>query len=282
MSTVIYISQVILTVMLSSLDYILDEYYTFFTNETTSHCKNNGDSYFQEFESDDLGSNVLLMGCSELDSHWIGLKKIEPWWDAVDKDDREIFFDRFEEQMKDKESIDISLGKRGLTDCILPESDLTLSFSSRNDSNASKSGSSNTTHEPSGLGNINRAQLLEALCHSQTRARKAEKLAQDACNEKDDIINLFFQQASCLFAYKQWLRLLQMETMCLHLRTQNQPANPGFLPQARNNGPTSRKMKWGKTRRCISKWAVAFAVGFGLASAGLLVGWTIGWLFPAW
>lgn len=70
-----------------------------------SHCKSNEDSWLLGFEStinDDLLSNVHSMGldscncllferpeklCSDLDSHWIGLKKIEPWWHAVDKDD---------------------------------------------------------------------------------------------------------------------------------------------------------------------------------------------------
>lgn len=40
------------------------------------------------------------------------------------------------------------------------------------------------------------------------------------------------------------------------------------------------KRKHGRQRNEIRKCAVAFAVGLGLASAGLLLGWTMGWLFP--
>lgn len=70
-----------------------------------SHRKSNGDSWFLQFEStinDDMISNAHVMGldscnclllenpeklCSDMDSHWIGVEKIEPWWHAVDKDD---------------------------------------------------------------------------------------------------------------------------------------------------------------------------------------------------
>ncbi|KAK6117688.1 hypothetical protein DH2020_048540 [Rehmannia glutinosa] len=226
---------------------LIDEYYTTYAKSDAafcsdallkhshSQCKNNGDSWLQEFESTfdvDLLSERPKKLCSDLDSNWIGLKMIEPWWDAVDKDDLaslvsrmsshhikncdrpglrsmhvekvsdncEICFDKFEEQMTDhtqgnldSESMDKSVGKRGLMDCMLPESDGT--FSSGDTHNTSKVDSSNT-HETS--NDLSRAQLLEALCHSQTRAREAEKFAQEACDEKDHIINLFFQQASCL------------------------------------------------------------------------------------
>ncbi|KAI3471228.1 hypothetical protein Pfo_027891 [Paulownia fortunei] len=335
------------------------------------HCKNNGGSWLQEFEStinDDLPSNAHLMGldscncllferpkklCSDLDSDWIGLKNIEPWWHAVDKDDLTflvsqtsshhirncdsgvqsmhvekvsdnsiICFDQFEEQMTDKEtkvslvadctqgnlasvedkevsymadctqgnlasvSMDKSLGKQGLMECILQESDGT--FSTRDSFNTAKVDSSDTQGSS---GDLSRAQLLEALCHSQTRAREAEKLAQESCDEKDHVTNLFFQQASCLFAYRQWLRILQLETLCLHLRSKDQLSSfttPALLPWVRSKGMTLRKnrhkaakKKPGKPICYISKCAIAFAVGLSLASAGLLVGWSIGWLFPA-
>lgn len=55
--------------------------------------------------------------------------------------------------------------------------------------------------------------LLEALCHSQTRAREAEKAAKQAYEEKQHVVKLIFKQASQLFAYKQWLYLLQLENI---------------------------------------------------------------------
>lgn len=139
-------------------------------------------------------------------------------------------------------------------------------------------------------GDLSRAQLLEALCHSQTRAREAEKLAQKACDDKDHVVNLFFQQLPYLFAYRQWLRLLQLETLCLQLSSKDDLFAPPFpLPWVRNRGVAIRKnrcngaaKKRPSKKRCNGRKVVfAFAIGFSLAGAGLLVGWTIAWLFPA-
>ncbi|RRT78016.1 hypothetical protein B296_00020203, partial [Ensete ventricosum] len=60
------------------------------------------------------------------------------------------------------------------------------------------------------------AQLLKALRHSQTRARKAEMAAQKTYDEKEHMVKLFFRQASHLLAYKQWLRMLQLENLRLN------------------------------------------------------------------
>ncbi|KAF8380009.1 hypothetical protein HHK36_027478 [Tetracentron sinense] len=138
--------------------------------------------------------------------------------------------------------------------------------------------------------NPSKAQLLEALRHSQTRAREAEKAAQQAYTEKEHIIKLFFRQASHLFAYKQWFRLLQLETLCLQLKNKDQPIStlfPVVLPWMPCKGRQMRKSrrKGSKGKRApskydISKYAVAFAVGLSLAGAGLLLGWTMGWLLP--
>ncbi|PIN21423.1 hypothetical protein CDL12_05896 [Handroanthus impetiginosus] len=263
---------------------------------------------------------------SDLDSHWIGVEKVEPWWQAADKDDLATLVsqmssdhtrisdrqgvqmvcvgkvsdgcvEQFEEGMTDKETkaspldesnhgnlasvrTDKSLGKRGLTDCMHQEED--GAFSNKDSSNTTNSLG---TQEPTS-NDLSRAQLLEALCHSQTRAREAEKLAQEACDEKDHIINLFFQQASCLFAYRQWLRMLQLETLCLHLRSKHQLSsftpsillNKGVILRKNRRRPAKKKLR--KERCDISKCAIAFAIGLSLAGAGLLVGWTIGWLFP--
>lgn len=125
--------------------------------------------------------------------------------------------------------------------------------------------------------NPSRAQLLEALRHSQTRAREAEIAAQKACNEKEHIVKLFFRQASHLFAYKQWLHMLQLESLCLQLRIKEHQISTLFplLPWM----PLSKEKK--KKKKCgFCKYALAFAFGLGLAGAGLLLGWTVGWLLP--
>lgn len=135
-----------------------------------------------------------------------------------------------------------------------------------------------------------KAQLMEALRHSQTRAREAEQAAQQAFNEKEHIVQLFFKQASQLFAYKQWLQLLQLESLYLQLKNKDQSIStlfPVFFPwmphktkQGKKGKHKTKKTKRGQSGYDIGRYAVAFAVGLGLAGAGLLLGWTMGWLFP--
>ncbi|KAF7830732.1 uncharacterized protein G2W53_013065 [Senna tora] len=146
-------------------------------------------------------------------------------------------------------------------------------------SNQSKDSSSTSKGNQINSEFNSKAELLEALCHSQTRAREAEKAAQQAYNEKEHILSLFFRQASQLFAYKQWLQLLQLENLCLQLRSKNQPLLSLF-PQFKNGHRVARKRKSRDRRNGIRKCAVAFAVGLGLVGAGLLLGWTMGWMFP--
>jgi hypothetical protein len=138
-----------------------------------------------------------------------------------------------------------------------------------------------------------KAQLLEALRHSQTRAREAEKVAKQACAEKEHTIKLFFKQASQLFAYKQWFQLLQLETLYYQMKNSDQPMSnifPVVLPWIPRKGRKLRK-SWQKSskgkrvKRChpkhdIGTYAVAFALGLSLVGAGLLLGWTVGWMLP--
>lgn len=138
-----------------------------------------------------------------------------------------------------------------------------------------------------------KAQLMEALRHSQTRAREAEKVAKQACAEKEHIIKLFFRQAAQLFAYKQWFQLLQLETLYYQMKNGGQPMStlfPVVLPwmphKARKlhkswqKSSKGKRGKRGRPRPDISKYAVAFALGLGLVGAGLLLGWTVGWMLP--
>ncbi|XP_068659063.1 uncharacterized protein [Aristolochia californica] len=134
-----------------------------------------------------------------------------------------------------------------------------------------------------------KSQLLEALRHSQTRAREAEKAAQQAYTEKEHIVKLFFRQASQLFACKQWLQLLQLETLYLQLKSKDHqisalfPVLPWIPPKAkqRKGGRKGTRRRMRPQKYDIGRYAVAFAVGLSLAGAGLLLGWTLGWLFPS-
>ncbi|XP_059651219.1 uncharacterized protein LOC132298890 isoform X2 [Cornus florida] len=151
-----------------------------------------------------------------------------------------------------------------------------------------------TTEAQASESNFGKAQLLEALCHSQTRAREAEKAAKQAYAEKEHIVKLFFRQASHLFAYKQWFRLLQLENLYFQIKNNNQlpstlfPVALPWLPyktrKLRKSWHKAAKGKQGKQlhpRYDIGKFAVAFALGLSLVGAGLLLGWTVGWMLPA-
>ncbi|KAG6473002.1 hypothetical protein ZIOFF_066909 [Zingiber officinale] len=121
---------------------------------------------------------------------------------------------------------------------------------------------------------LSRSNLLDALRHSQTRARKAEMEAQKSHDENEHIIKLLFRQASHLFAYRQWLQMWQWQNLLLQHQLKDHSISTRM--------PLKGKHKEGsKNQKCeICKFAVAFAVGLGLVSAGLLLGWTIGCWFP--
>jgi hypothetical protein len=133
---------------------------------------------------------------------------------------------------------------------------------------------------------------MEALCHSQTRAREAEELAKQAYAEKEHIIALLFTQASHLFAYKQWCRLLHLDTQ---IKNKHNPVSTRFLKALpstpfEHKKPLNRKRKFvndkqekiSKTKSDVSTtYDVAFSLGLSLVGAGLLLGWTVGWMLPS-
>lgn len=107
-------------------------------------------------------------------------------------------------------------------------------------------------------------------------------------------MKIVFRQASQLFAYKQWFQLLQLENLCYQIKNnKGQPIStlfPVMLPwvpqKTRKLRKNLQKAAWGKRAkrgrpRCdISKYAVVFALGLGLVGAGLILGWTVGWMLP--
>ncbi|XP_059634401.1 uncharacterized protein LOC132276806 [Cornus florida] len=135
-----------------------------------------------------------------------------------------------------------------------------------------------------------KAELLEALRHSQTRAREAENAAKQAYEEKEHIVRLFFRQASHLFAYKQWFQLLQLENLYFQIKNNHQPISTIFpvvlpwMPQKtrklQKDFQKAAKGKRGRPRYESSKFSLAFALGLSLVGAGLLLGWTVGWMLP--
>ncbi|CAN6217429.1 unnamed protein product [Urochloa humidicola] len=136
-----------------------------------------------------------------------------------------------------------------------------------------------------------RAKLLDALRHSQTRAREAEIAAKKAYDEKEHVIKLLFRQASHLFACKQWLKMLQLENICLQLRLKEHQIATMFpefpwmtvkekVAPGQEHKDEARKRGRKPNRKGGLHNAVAFAVGVGIVGAGLLLGWTLGWLLP--
>ncbi|KAK7292822.1 hypothetical protein RJT34_15676 [Clitoria ternatea] len=110
------------------------------------------------------------------DYSWIEDEKAKPWWQMADIDELACFVSK--KPLNHIENSDLPPPKK-----FIPQSMVV----------------SQNRFE----GDLSKAQLTEALCHSQTRAREAEEVAKQAYAEKEHIIGLFFIQASQLFAYKQ-------------------------------------------------------------------------------
>lgn len=136
-----------------------------------------------------------------------------------------------------------------------------------------------------------KAQLLKALRHSQTRAREAENAAKQAFAEKEHVVQLVFRQASQLFAYKQWFQLLQLENFYFQIKNNKKQQISAILPVMLPHLPQKTKRllkksarvkraKRGRPKYDLSRYAVVFALGLGLVGAGLLLGWTVGWMLP--
>ncbi|CAA6661099.1 unnamed protein product [Spirodela intermedia] len=279
---------------------------------------------------DQLISKNSEKPCFDMESPLAKKEKIEPWWRIADKDELASFVAKKSVELF--ENCDLPRPQRvhfcsdqfDCVDChmLLASSLDRFHFGSYSAldyaSNSLTSGHSNGKHHLSSVGRLApgsdltsrgtvmdlpktephlesdpiRVELLEALCRSQTRAREAEIAAQRAHIEKEHIIDLFFKQASSLFAYRQWVQMLQLESLFLRLKMKDPWASPSLLPATPWAAPPDGSGGGGgghraKKRRGLRQWtcnlcrcAVALAVSLGLASTGLLFGWTLGWLLP--
>ncbi|GLT48253.1 hypothetical protein SLA2020_218880 [Shorea laevis] len=263
----------------------------------------------------------------DFESQWVEVKKTEPWWRTADKGELASLIalksheyiencdlpqpqsKQFgKEQFGSTESFfhSAGMGLSNLTDHTLvrsvaigaAETRCTLDHENHSLQNKDRllvSGSEdsntiNSSHmEMEGVARSDpsKDQVMGTLCHCKTRAREAEEAAEKARAESDHIVKLFFQQASHLFAYKQWLQLLQLENICLQLKNKKQPISilfPAGFPLVLNKCSQVKKSQQKPGKRTpkyeIGKCSVAFVVGLSLAGAGLLLGWTLGWLSP--
>ncbi|WZZ19668.1 hypothetical protein YC2023_112757 [Brassica napus] len=170
-------------------------------------------------------------------------------------------------------------GEKGFQTAVIKSPWKQGAWSDRFESSSNSTDSKNTSPKSSPQSDdlISKAQLLEALRHSQTRAREAEEAAKEACAEKDRLITVLMRQASQILAYKQWIKLLEMEALYLHMEeVGEQEQIEGMNLKKRKQRGKKKNKKMGE----IGRYVMAFALGFSLIGAGLLVGWTVGWLFP--
>ncbi|XP_071732601.1 uncharacterized protein [Rutidosis leptorrhynchoides] len=251
----------------------------------------NEDTSQKTWSEDDhiLISENLEKLYSETEPELIGINETGPWWRTTDLND-----------VDPPQTLENIIGQRIVADEGLASLDRVTKFNEFLPKSADSIGvgeshvrcdleddmlSNTTSDEPENTQELSKAELLEALCHSQTRAREAEIAAQQAYNEKEHMITHFLKQASHLFAYKQWLHILQLETTCLHLRNSKfqlvYTRFPDFVPWVPTKDPkrVRRKRKPGSPRYKMAKSFGRFVLGLTLVGAGLLLGWTLGWLF---
>lgn len=266
---------------------------------------------YETMEVDSVGYVVLEQTKDfslDSDYSWIEDDGAQPWWKTTDRN--ELAFLVLQKSLNFVENCDLPpprkkyLGEQSYAEA---KEGLDSGLMHRKMETPSNEGhlffsfdkSSNTTIQEGDIeqafeGDQSKAQLMEALCHSQTRAREAEELAKQAYADKERIIALFFIQASQLFAYKQWCTLLHLETLNTHIKNKHKPVStliPETPPWMSFEGkkPSTRKRnfdndkheKQGKLKSDVSTtYDAAFALGLSLVGAGLLLGWTVGWMLP--
>lgn len=259
---------------------------------------NVGEESYEFVEMDCVDCSAGLKGVDEfsLESefpHWMESEKSHelPWWRMTDKDDLASFVAQRSHDFM--ENCDLPQPqnrnfKRGSFVANQKQHEFVTSFDiSKSQKNQCQneatmnadSGPVSPVSTVEGDMDESKRKLLEALCHSQTRAREAEKAAKQAHEEKEHVVKLIFKQASQLFAYKQWLYLLQIENLYNQIKT---PPSPWQVPRKKARRNPSAKRKGRGIPGCkhdLGNYAVAFAVGLGLVGAGLLLGWTVGWMF---
>ncbi|CAN6830190.1 unnamed protein product [Brassica oleracea] len=138
----------------------------------------------------------------------------------------------------------------------------------------------NRTEEASTESDLSKSKLLEALRRSQTRAREAENMAKEACAEKEHLVKLFIKQASELFGYKQLLQLLQLESLYHQIKSKkiedSKEPPPVSIPWSSTKGRKAGRKR--RSKRSKPNGFVGLALGMSLVGAGLLLGWTVGWM----
>ncbi|KAL0896298.1 hypothetical protein Bca101_080259 [Brassica carinata] len=132
------------------------------------------------------------------------------------------------------------------------------------------------TEEDSSESDLSKSELLEALRRSQTRAREAETMAKEACAEKEHLVKLLFKQASELFGYKQLMQVLQLEALYLQIKSKKIEKSNEQPPWS--NSKARKQGRKRRSKRDKPSDFVGLAWGLSLVGAGLILGWTVGWM----
>lgn len=100
-------------------------------------------------------------------------------------------------------------------------------------------------------------ELLKAVRLSQTRAREAERKAAKLIKEREAIFNALLKDSSHLFAYRQLVRLLELQLSKLH----RQQLNGEVQGEGEGDGAAS------------VSWVMALAFCLGVAGVGVAFGY---------
>lgn len=109
-------------------------------------------------------------------------------------------------------------------------------------------------------------ELLKTLRLSQTRAREAERIVAVLSKERNDLSKLVLQQSMQLFAYKQWLRIMEFQLNKVNKHQEKQelgcgtPKWDGDMPKEEDENRGEKGMTW----------LVAVAICAGIAGVGIL------------
>lgn len=101
-------------------------------------------------------------------------------------------------------------------------------------------------------------ELLKALRHSQTRAREAERKAAVLIKERETISNALLEESTQLFAYRQWVRLLELQVSKLRRREREEP----LLKKEDDSVGAGSSITW----------IMALAFCLGVAGVGIVFG----------
>lgn len=111
---------------------------------------------------------------------------------------------------------------------------------------------------PRNSSGTDKLELLKALRLSQTRAREAEKKLDVLSKEKEAVLDFLLQESMHLFAYKQWVKLIEFQLCTLNNQHHQKEFNKAAA-EAENGGDPA-----GPT----IAWFMAVALCLGIASFG--------------